>query len=134
MKAYYQPRGGKKGQYALRNNTYRRIWYLIADYKYFKQLEVLQRARVAEAEIQYSEEKSKPTEVMQEHRQQPEYMRYICAIEKAQKEIPEEYVEDVMSHIADRRKYRDMEGVSEKTIKIWVQRFIWYVAKNLGDI
>ena len=36
MKSFYQLKSGKMGEYTLRDNTYRRMWYLIADYPFFK--------------------------------------------------------------------------------------------------
>ena len=60
--------------------------------------------------------------------------RYIAAIEAACEMIPEEYVEYVMKHITEGIRYKDIEDVSEKTLKVWTQRFIWYVAYQLGEI
>ena len=133
MKEYYQPKGGKKGKFALRENTYRRTWYLIADYKYFKYIQAgLTQAehwsrtegaagRVADPGNGYAAEKD-------------QISRYIKAIETAQRQVPEAYVDSIMSHIIERKKYKDIEGVSERTLKIWVQRFIWHVAHNLGEV
>lgn len=127
MKAYYQPRGGKKGAYTLRDNTYRRMWYLIADYPYFKALEA---GALTLEEFQDERNSSTETEAIGccnfEH--------YIQAIEAAQKEIPEIYVEDVMAHIAGHARYADLDYVCEQTMKKWVQRFIWHVAKYLGEV
>lgn len=118
MKKYYQPRGGKKGRFALRENTYRRMRYLIADYPYFK---YASSKRIAEPMFEYDVGKD-------------QCERYIKAIEEAMEQVPPEYVEHVMSHIIERKKYEDMEvGASERTMKHWVQRFIWNVAHNLGD-
>ena len=63
-----------------------------------------------------------------------QYLKYIEAIEAAKKEIPEQYIDDIMSHIMEKKRYKDIEGVSEKTLKKWVQKFIWHVAHNLGDV
>lgn len=122
MKEYYQPKGGKKGRFALRENTYRRTWYLIADYPYFKAVQKGQSDVTGVAE-QMAIYDLKPSQ----------YERYIAAIEDAQQMVPEDYVKCIMSHIIDRKKYKDMRDVSETTLKIWVQRFIWHVAHNLGD-
>ena len=137
MKGYYQPKGGKKGRFALRENTYRRTWYLIADYLYFKAIERgksdaeefskinLQGEKVAEGNLLYDSRNASPDRENCE--------KYIAAIEEAQQHIPEAYRAFVMSHITERKPYKEIEGISEKTMKIWVQRFIWYVAHNLGD-
>ncbi len=131
MKKYYQPRGGKKGRFTLRENTYRRIWYLIADYPYFK---AMQRGH-EDARVFSQANSFRMTEPMFEYdigREQCE--RYIAAIEAAMERVPSEYIDHIMSHIVDRTKYKDMNlAVSERTIKLWVQRFIWQVAHNLGD-
>lgn len=142
MKRYYQPKGGKKGRFALRENTYRRIWYMIADYPYFKSLESgLQFANsVAESKKQFANGEK---EIRQEDAKSVaeraaiydtgQISRYIEAIEDALEKIPEVYADHVLSHIIDRKRYKDMENVSERVVKIWVQRFIWYVAHNLGE-
>ena len=124
MKAYYQIKGGKKGKYTLRENTYRRTWYVIADYPYFKHMQTEGRNRTTLRETEFGYRIQGPT---------MQYLRYIEAIESAKKEIPEVYVEDVMSHIVERKQYKEMDGANEKTLKMWVQRFIWQVAHNLGD-
>lgn len=103
----YQPRGGKKGRFTLRKNTYRRTWYLIADYPYFKSIEYDKNAK--------------------------QYEQYIKAIEDARTQIPEAYADFIMLHIIERKKYKDMVGVSERTLKLWTQRFIWHVANNMGE-
>lgn len=124
-KMYYQPKGGKKGQFALRENTYRRMWYLIADYPYFKWITENRPAdSVREETAAYQIDCSQEQEQLE---------RYIEAIERAKQQIPEDYVEYIMSHIIEKKRYKDMDGVSEKTLKIWTQRFIWHVARNLGD-
>lgn len=127
MKSYYQLKGGKKGAFTLRENTYRRMWYLIADYPYFK---AVQSGKV------------KLERFKEEHYSEPEYIavsknnfnEYIDAIEEATKAIPDIYVENVLAHIINKREYLDMDYVHENTMKKWVQRFIWLVAKNLGEI
>ena len=125
MKRYYQLKEGKKGAYTLRENTYRRIRYLIADYPYFKKMlaEGAGKAELRETAFGYT-------------LQGPslQFVKYVEAIEKARQEIPEIYADDVMSHIIEGKRYKDMDGVSEKTIKRWVQRFVWQVARNLGDV
>lgn len=126
MKAYYQPRGGKKGAYTLRDNTYRRMWYLIADYPYFKALEA---GQLTLEEFQDERNSSTETEATSRCNFEP----YIKAIEAAQKAIPAEYVEDVMAHIIYHVRYADFDYVCEQTLKKWVQRFIWHVAKQLGE-
>ena len=118
MSRNLQPRGGKKGRFALRENTYRRTWYLIADYPYFK--EIQRGQAVAEQLFEY--------ELGAEQCE-----RYIKAIEAAQEKVPDEYLENIMSHIIDRKQYKEMGMICERTMKIWVQRFIWHVAHNLGD-
>lgn len=145
MKEYYQSKGGKRGRFALRENTYRRIWYLIADYPYFK---AVQRGHV-DAE-KFSKNNSIPNNgqssagvIGREFRvsetvfsydlELEQCERYIKAIEDAQSKVPEMYVEYIMSHIVERKKYKEMREISERTLKIWVQRFIWHVAHNLGD-
>ena len=151
MKRYYQPKGGKKGKFALRENTYRRTWYLIADYPYFKAiqrgqvdatefskangfLELDEQSDICSGIARVTAEKLEVAEQLFEYDLETEQCeRYIKAIEDAQKKVPDRYVENVMRHIIDRKKYKDMEKVSERTMKIWVQRFIWHVAHNLGD-
>lgn len=125
MMQYYQTKGGKKGKYALRENTYRRIWYLIADYPYFKHMQSQGGGRTVVKETEFGYVIQGPS---------MQHLKYIEAIEEAKKKIPEVYVDDVMSHIMERKKYKEIEGVSEKTLKRWVQRFIWHVAHNLGDV
>lgn len=128
MKEFYQPKGGKKGKYALRKNTYKRIWYLIADYPYFKYIENMSVENcVAEDSFTYMADMTDGDGCKEE------YTRYISAIEDAQEKIPPPYVDYIMSHIIERKQYKDMDGVSEKTLKIWLQRFIWHVAHNLGE-
>lgn len=130
MKEYYQPKGGKKGKHALRENTYRRTWYLIADYPYFK---AVQKGRADAAEFSKGNSSGVAEQIFEYDLEREQCERYIAAIEAAQEKVPEKYVEYIMSHIIDRKKYKDMEKVSERTMKIWVQRFIWHVAHNLGD-
>lgn len=130
MKEYYQPRGGKKGKFALRENTYRRTWYLIADYPYFK---AVQRGQADAQEFTQANSSGIAEKMFEYNLQAEQCERYIKAIEAAQEKVPEQYVENIMNHIISRRQYKDMENVSERTIKIWVQRFIWHVAHNLGD-
>lgn len=153
MKKYYQPRGGKKGRFALRENTYRRMWYLIADYPYFK---AVQRGRQdARTFSQYNKggncetefansrpeihnafaNKTRMAEAVFEYDvEQEQCERYINAIEAAIEVVPPEYTEHIMSHIIERKRYKEMQlAVSERTIKLWVQRFIWQVAHNLGE-
>lgn len=127
MKNYYQPHGGKKGEFTLRDNTYRRMLYLIADYEYFK---AVQRGEV-ELE-QLKDERNSTTETAAIKR--VNFDTYIQAIEKAAEAIPSEYVEAVQMHIMHRKRYADFDHVSENTLKKWVQRFIWHVAKELGEI
>ena len=153
MKKYYQPKGGKRGKFALRENTYRRTWYLIADYPYFKAVQRGQTdaiefgqesSQVETEEQEQSEEclgvaeivaeKFKVAEQLFEYNLETEQCeRYIMAIEAALEKVPEAYAEHIMSHIICRKKYKEMKGVSETALKIWVQRFIWNVAHNLGD-
>lgn len=126
MKSYYQPKG-KKGKYTLRDNTYRRMWYLIADYNYFKAVQA--------GEIlleQFKDEKNSVTEL--EAISSVNFDHYIDAIEAAKKQIPEMYVEHVLDHIINNAKYSDLDFVCEQTLKKWAQRFIWHVAKELGEI
>lgn len=125
MKAYYQPRGGKKGEYTLRENAYRRTWYLIADYPYYKKMQAEGAGRTVVRETEFGYKIEGPP---------LQYIKYIEAIEAARSEIPEIYRNDVLSHIIERKKYKDMEGADERTLKKWVQRFIWHVARNLGDV
>ena len=162
MKKYYQPKGGKKGRFALRENTYRRIWYLIADYPYYKAVQrgwtdaaifskhnqVLEDAMAFEGEINAEElpgngqayVKAKYVNCTNIAEPIFEYdveknlcERYIWAIEDAMEKVPPLYVKYILSHIINRRQYKEMEGSNEKTLKMWVQRFIWHVAHNLGD-
>ena len=161
MRDFYDPRGGKKGKFALRENTYRRTWYLIADYRYFKCIqagiegaEFLQRDSAAAGA--YAIAVPQITEKPVAHRpgggscataETPAAYRiesgrfdmgqidkYIKAIEDALEKVPAAYAEYVMEHIINRMRYKDMEGVSERTMKLWVQRFIWLVAQNLGEV
>lgn len=177
MRDFYDPRGGKKGKFALRENTYRRIWYLIADYRYFKCIqagiegaEFLQRDSAAAGvhTIAVPQITEKPVarrqgrdscvtagtlDVYKEGgaagvtAETPAAYRiesgrfdmgqidkYIKAIEEALEKVPVAYADYVMEHIINRMRYKDMEGVSERTMKLWVQRFIWLVAQNLGEI
>ena len=183
MKEYYQPKGGKKGKFALRENTYRRTWYLIADYPYFKKLQEeagclqtdktadalhegdagdtqvfgsLQPARAAESAAEYNtggnadvveskieggnadagrKKKCGRKKLKTGYEPDPrQFSRYIAAIEEAQQHVPAAYMDYVMDHIVNKMKYKDADGVSEKTLKIWTQRFVWYVAHNLGDV
>lgn len=153
MRKYYQPKGGKAGRYALRENTYRRIWYLIADYKYFKCIQAgiaeseYWRGRAEDQGRPYGNGKRYPgpgTATAAEKQagyaaeaaefDPAQISRYIKAIEDAQKKVPAAYVDYIMEHITGRMKYKDMENVSERTMKLWVQRFIWLVARNLGEI
>lgn len=128
MKNYYQPRGGKKGAYTLRDNTYRRMWYLISDYEYFK---AVQAGELSDIEC-LSDERNSTTEMAAITR--INYDQYIKAIDQAKRAIPAEYVESVMRHIHDHTKYADLDYVCETTLKKWVQRFIWHVAKELGEV
>ena len=126
-KAYYQPRGGEKGKFTLRDNTYRRMWYLIADYDYFK------ACQAGEIElVRLKDERHSPTE--DEAINLTNFDEYIKAIEDAKKEIPEAYIDDVMEHIISRKQYSRCDFVHESTLKKWVQRFIWHVARNLGEM
>jgi DNA-directed RNA polymerase specialized sigma24 family protein len=143
MKEYYQPKGGKKGRHALRENTYRRVWYLIADYRYFKCIQAgLAEARcLSGGAVQQEESGSgmvaeEPAEYLQgvERFDLVQLGRYIKAIEDAQEMVPPAYRDYVMRHIIEKMKYKDMRGVSERTMKSWVQRFIWNVAHNLGEV
>jgi len=161
MRDFYDPKGGKKGKFALRENTYRRIWYLIADYRYFKCIqmgikgaELLQRnsaamdtypfavSQVTETPGEYREESDPKVKAQIQAAYRPEngmvdtekIDKYIEAIETALEKVPEAYSEYIMEHIINRMRYKDMEGVSERTMKLWVQRFIWLVAQNLGEV
>ena len=125
MKRYYQPKGDKKGKYALRENVYRRTWYLIADYPYYKKTHGKEGGGTVVRETEFGYRIQGPP---------LQYLKYIEAIEAAKKEIPEQYIDDIMSHIMEKKRYKDIEGVSEKTLKKWVQKFIWHVAHNLGDV
>ena len=136
MKKFYQPRGGKKGPFALRENTYRRTWYLIADYPYYKAIQqgwidgmvsgdrdikdIAESAGIAETVFEYDVNND-------------QCEKYIWAIEEAIAEMPQLYVKYILSHIIDKRSYKEMDGISERSLKMWVQRFIWHVAHNLGD-
>lgn len=148
MKEYYQPRGGKKGKFALRENTYRRTWYLIADYPYFKAVE-RGMADAGDFTGENREEKnengfnvitvenksSRVAETVAGYETaRDQYRKYIKAIEDAMEQIPERYADHIMRHITERKKYKDIEGVSETTLKLWTQRFIWNVANNMGDV
>lgn len=154
MKEYYQPKGGKKGKFTLRENTYRRTRYLIADYPYFKWLEAYRENaetnpdQVAESIAEYHKDVKgiqrtgafaggcsyDPAKGTAGTEPDPDQLyRYIAAIEQAQEYMPDEYMDHIMSHIVYKVKYKDMKGVDEKRLKIWVQRFIWYVAHYLGD-
>ena len=127
MKSFYQLKSGKMGEYTLRDNTYRRMWYLIADYPFFK--------AVQNGEIELKELKWVKQSVTEEKAVSLcNFDNYINAIEHAEKAIPEIYVKDVMAHIISNGKYRDFDCVCEQTMKKWVQRFIWRVAKELGEI
>ena len=131
MKKYYQPRGGKKGRFALRENTFRRMWYLIADYPYFK---AVQRGRQDSRAFSLANTTRMAEAVFEYDVEQEQCERYINAIEAAIEVVPPEYTEYIMSHIIERKRYKDMQlAVSERTIKLWVQRFIWQVAHNLGE-
>lgn len=127
MKAYYQPRGGKKSIFALRDNTYKRIWYLIADYPYF----LACRAGYVKLE-KFKDEKHSQTE--DEAISLANFEIYIKAIEDAEKEIPEVYRDFILNHIINKTKYSEFQYAHEQTLKMWLQKFIWHVAKNLGEI
>ena len=137
MKEYYQPKGGKKGRFALRENTYRRIWYLVADYPYFKAIERGAADAAEFSKMNFAADGVAEVDFFYEDGSisldKSNCEKYIAAIEDALQQIPAVYVEYIMSHITERRPYKDMEGASEKTLKIWMQRFIWHVAHNLGD-
>ena len=222
MKKYYQPKSGKKGRFALRENTYRRIWYLIADYPYYKAVqrgwtdamefskenlgnEILEEFGKGRMETDGLADYSRENEVLKDalnlnkgseeteavfansledsedsianspgdsgdllansqdeqddqfangHEsaaarfanspniaerifeydvEQAQCERYIWAIEDAMEKVPPLYVKYILSHIINRRQYKEMDGVSDRTLKMWVQRFIWHVAHNLGD-
>lgn len=127
MKSYYQLKSGKMGAYTLRDNTYRRMWYLIADYPYFK--------AVQNGEIELRNLKWEQHSITEEKAISIcNFDNYIQAIETAKKAIPEVYVNDVLAHIINNGRYRDFDYVCEQTLKKWVQRFIWRVAKELGEI
>lgn len=148
MKEYYQQKGGKKGKFALRENTYRRTWYLIADYPYFKAIErgmTDAGAFSGENREEKNENRINLFDVDDESGRvaesaagyeaaQMQYLKYIRAIEAAMEQIPEPYTDHIMKHIIERKKYKDIEGVSERTLKLWTQRFIWNVANNMGDV
>lgn len=127
MKNYYQPRGGKKSQYALRDNTYRRMWYLIADYYYFKAVQTGQIPLE-----RFKDERNSITETPAI--ESANFRIYTQAIERAMAAIPSEYKEAVLSHITYHTRYADFDYVCEGTLKKWVHRFIWHVAKELGEI
>lgn len=142
MKKYYQPRGGKKGRFALRENTYRRIWYLIADYPYFKAVQrgrtdayIFSRNNEADGNGAMPENGMRIAEPLFEYDvEKTQCEKYIKAIEAAMEVVPQEYLEHIMCHIIERKRYKDMKViVSERAMKLWVQRFIWHVAHNLGD-
>lgn len=155
MKMYYHSKGGKKGKFALRENTYRRMWYLIADYRYFKciQAGMIQAenwryqcgpAVATEASginpepgrvaMDMAAETSAAYKSEGGRSDMEQISRYIKAIEDALEKIPPAYADYIMEHIINRMRYKDMEGVSERTMKLWVQRFIWLVAQNLGEV
>lgn len=127
MRSFYQLKSGKKGAFTLRENTYRRMWYLIADYPYFK---AVQNGEIEIKELNWerqSETEEKAVSVCT-------FDNYIEAIENAQKEIPEVYVQDVLSHIIYNTNYKELKSGCERTLKTWVQRYIWHVAKEMGEI
>lgn len=127
MKSYYQPHGWKKGPFTLRDNTYRRMVYLIADYPYFLSV---QSGEVTLEKFTDERHSRTEDEVVSIHT----FDHYIKAIEDAKKGIPDIYVEDVLDHIINKKTYSHIDYVHENTMKKWVQRFIWLVAKNLGEI
>lgn len=127
MKSYYQPHGGKKGPFTLRDNTYRRMVYLIADYDYF----VAVSTGLIDMEKFKDERHSEPED---NAISRSNFDQYIKAINDAKKAVPDIYVDDVMDHIINKTKYSNIPAVHENTLKKWVQRFIWQVAKNLGEI
>lgn len=142
---YYQPKGGKAGKYALRENTYRRIWYLIADYRYFKCIQAgMTQSENWRSEGAAAQDKAGPVPNAAEtpaayvpegiRFDMEQISRYINAIEEALEKVPSAYADYIMEHIINRMKYKDMEGVSERTMKLWVQRFIWLVAQNLSEV
>jgi len=127
MRSFYQLKSGKKGAFTLRENTYRRMWYLIADYPYFK---AVQNGEIEIKELSWerqSETEEKAVSVCA-------FDNYIEAIENALREIPEVYVNDVLDHIINNVMYRELSSGCELTLKKWVQRFIWHVAKEMGEI
>jgi hypothetical protein len=127
MRSFYQYKSGKMGEFTLRENTYRRMWYLIADYPYFK--------AVAEGEIDIKELNWERQSVTEEKAiSLCNFGNYIEAIENAKQAIPELYIEDVMNHIINNVRYKELTSASDATLKKWVQRFIWRVAKELGEI
>ena len=119
MKEYYQPRGGKKGKFALRENTYRRTWYLIADYPYFKAVErgmtdagdFTGENREEKNEngfnvITAENKSSRVAETVAGYETaRDQYRKYIKAIEDVMEQIPERYADHIMRHITERKKY-----------------------------
>ena len=131
MKRYYQLKEGKKGAYTLRENTYRRIRYLIADYPYFKKMlaEGAGKAELRETAFGYT-------------LQGPslQFVKYVEAIEKARQEIPEIYADDVKcSHGAtigrlneEEQFYMRSRGISLEDAK--VLQMISFIAPILENI
>lgn len=122
MKNYYQ----YKNDYKLPGPIYRKTVKTIQAYNYYSS--IANTFRTGSIHLQQVEKGV----INSTHAQ-----HYITAIDSALRDyVQEEYREAVFLHVVYRERYIDLEetyGISESTLKRWVQKFVYGAATYLGD-
>lgn len=128
-KSYYQSKvyNNATNAYKLPENLYRQMIYTIKDYPRYMN----EKNGISEIPLNPGDTKSF-VENMAVLRTNNNYR--IVAIDKALENIPEDLREEVFAHIVYNKKYIDINYTCENTMKKYVQIFIYFVAKNLGEV
>lgn len=129
-KAYYQLRVYNKypDYYKLDSNLYRRTLYTIKDYYKF----IEEKEGNLKNEKDKTDTYSNPVEDEVINKINNNYR--IEAVEKAIVNIPSEYRQMVLDHVIHDVTYINMSYVHENTLKKYTQIFIYFTAKELGEI
>lgn len=126
---HYQPK--KNNTYQLPHDLYMRMLYLVRDYDRMKK----EASEIASSYPILSGQPSKNSisDPTGEKAVRLAAINRDCdAVDRALKQIPEEYRKGVIGHMLYKTPYPIDAG--EATYKRWRCRFIYYVAKNLSYI
>lgn len=128
-KSYYQSKEKFcDNSFVLNPILYKRTIYTIKDYPRF----------VSEfhGEISYPRDcdisHNSPTEEVAINKVNNVYRKE--AIERALKQIPKEYQQMVFDHIVYDKTYLELDYAHENTLKKYTQAFVYFVARELGEI